>query len=184
MAKIQNEFGVFDTIVYKENNVEHFVLVHGDISKDSQTLLRIHSECLTGDVFQSNRCDCGLQLKLAMHLVSKKGSGVIIYLRQEGRGIGLENKIKAYILQDQGYDTVDANLHLGFPADSRNYEIVIKILNDLKIRKIRLLTNNPEKVSFLENNGFDVERQSLLVLVQDSFSNYMSAKQKKMGHLL
>jgi len=147
--------------------------------------VRVHSECMTGDVFGSQRCDCGPQLHKSMLMVSEAGKGVVLYLRQEGRGIGLANKIKAYQLQDQGMDTVDANLHLGFPMDSRDYGIGAQILRTIGLRKIRLLTNNPSKRVGLKGYGLEiVERVPLIVEANRNNIGYLQVKREKMGHLL
>ena len=184
MQKLTTKYGEFKVFVYPEKNLEHFVLVYGDLDTSQPVLTRIHSECLTGDVFGSLRCDCGPQLEMALELVSEK-SGIIVYLRQEGRGIGLANKIKAYDLQDQGYDTVDANLKLGFEADARNYLVAINILKQLGVSKIDLMTNNPHKLETLVNNGIEVcNRIPLIVPVQESFKAYMETKRFKLGHII
>lgn len=161
----------------------HVALVKGKISK-KPTFVRVHSECLTGDVFGSCRCDCGSQLHKAMELIAKKG-GVLLYLRQEGRGIGLYNKLRAYQLQDKGLDTVEANIKLGFKPDARNYTIAALILKSLGLKKIRLLTNNPKKITGLEKLGFDiVERISIQIPSNKVNKKYLEAKRLKLGHLL
>ena len=178
--------GPFRAIVY-ENDVDsflHVALVKGEITPEKPTLVRVHSECLTGDVFGSMRCDCGDQLHKAMHMVDKEG-GVILYIHQEGRGIGLVNKIKAYALQDQGQDTVEANESLGFPPDMRNYGIGAQILVDLGVRKMRLLTNNPKKMVGLEGYGLSiVEQVPLEVPPNEINQRYLECKATKMGHLI
>ncbi|MFH2219511.1 MAG: bifunctional 3,4-dihydroxy-2-butanone-4-phosphate synthase/GTP cyclohydrolase II [Pseudomonadota bacterium] len=179
--------GVFKAIVY-ENQVDdllHFAMVKGDILQDEPVLVRVHSECLTGDIFGSLRCDCGGQLHKAMELIEKEGSGVILYIRQEGRGIGLVNKLKAYALQDQGLDTVEANERLGFAPDMRNYGIGAQILVDLGVKKMKLITNNPKKIVGLEGYGLSIVEQ-ISTMVQPNKHNrrYLECKQLKMGHLL
>ncbi|QCI16519.1 GTP cyclohydrolase II [Buchnera aphidicola (Aphis craccivora)] len=169
----------------KKNGKNHIALVYGDIKKNIPILSRIHSECLTGDAFFSLRCDCGDQLKMSMNKIAHEGSGILIYHRQEGRNIGLLNKIKAYALQDQGLDTVEANLKLGFSADERDFSLCADIFNILNIKKIRLLTNNPYKVNMLVSAGIDVvERVPLIAQKNDKNYSYLKTKAEKMGHLL
>ncbi|MGD0021745.1 MAG: bifunctional 3,4-dihydroxy-2-butanone-4-phosphate synthase/GTP cyclohydrolase II [Smithellaceae bacterium] len=179
--------GDFNIIVY-ENDVDqmqHIALVKGEINKVDEVLVRVHSECLTGDVFASKRCDCGEQLHCAMKMVEEEGKGVIVYMRQEGRGIGLVNKIKAYALQEEGKDTVEANIALGFKPDLRDYGIGAQILVDLGVHKMRLLTNNPKKIVGLEGYGIEItKRIPLEIHPNDDNIRYMQTKQKKMGHLL
>ena len=177
-------FGDFKVIVYESfvDKYHHLALVKGKPGKNG-SLVRVHSECLTGDVFGSKRCDCGEQLKRAMKIISNNGSGVILYMRQEGRGIGLVNKLKAYQLQDEGLDTVEANEALGFKADLRDYGIGAQILADLGLSKIRLLTNNPKKIVGLEGYGLEViERVPLVVRPSKSNKRYLATKKEKMGH--
>jgi 3,4-dihydroxy 2-butanone 4-phosphate synthase/GTP cyclohydrolase II len=179
--------GDFTCIVY-ENDVDDFLniaLVKGEINPDETVLVRVHSECLTGDVFGSMRCDCGGQLHRAMEMVDQEGKGVILYIRQEGRGIGLVNKIKAYALQDEGMDTVQANTSLGFKPDLRNYGIGAQILVDLGVKKMRLLTNNPKKIVGLEGYGLSVEEQVPLEIPPNAHNQkYLECKKNKMGHTL
>ena len=181
------DFGEFELHLYKStlDNEHHLALVKGKMNNRRRTLVRVHSECLTGDVFGSRRCDCGSQLHQAMKQVSEAGHGVILYMRQEGRGIGLAPKIKAYKLQQNGYDTVEANKKLGFPMDLREYGIGAQILADLNIKKIRLLTNNPKKVVGLEGYGLEiVEQVPILVKPNKHNKNYLRTKRDKLGHLL
>jgi GTP cyclohydrolase II len=185
-SKLPTQWGVFDVHGFEdaESDKEHIAVTMGDISSDKPVLLRIHSECLTGDALFSIRCDCGAQLEEAMRRIADEGRGAILYLRQEGRGIGLLNKIKAYHLQDQGADTVEANEQLGFRADMRNYGICKSILKHLGISKVRLLTNNPRKIEALEALGISVtERISLQTGRNPHNVNYLETKAGKLGHL-
>jgi len=186
-ANLPTRYGEFVAITYKStiDPDEHVALVKGDISGEEPVLVRVHSECLTGDVFSSLRCDCGDQIALAMQAIANEGRGVFLYMRQEGRGIGLHNKIAAYALQDQGLDTVEANESLGFPADLRDYGIGAQVLVDLGLKDIRLLTNNPKKVVGLEGYGLRVvETLPLIVKPNPINIHYLETKQQKMGHLL
>jgi 3,4-dihydroxy 2-butanone 4-phosphate synthase/GTP cyclohydrolase II len=186
-TRLPTDFGEFTAFAYEATVYDrtHLALVMGDVAGDEPVLVRMHSECLTGDVFQSMRCDCGSQLAKAMVIIKEAGRGVIVYLRQEGRGIGLHNKIRAYELQEQGMDTVEANLALGFKADLRDYGIGAQILVDLGIRNLRLLTNNPTKRAGLEGYGLQVvERVALEVPPNAENHKYLSTKRDKLGHLL
>jgi len=186
-ARLPTEFGVWRVIGYKNDvdSHEHIALVFGDVKGDDSVLVRMHSKCLTGDVFHSLRCDCGWQLHTAMKMIADEGRGVIVYLDQEGRGIGLLNKLKAYELQDTGVDTVEANEQLGFKPDLRNYGIGAQILLDLGLRRIRPLTNNPRKLIGLEGYGLVVdERVAIVPQATDENSGYLDAKREKLGHLL
>ncbi|MFA6888415.1 MAG: GTP cyclohydrolase II [Candidatus Woesearchaeota archaeon] len=173
--------GDFSVYPYQDNNNTHLALVKGNAKKN--VLVRIHSECLTGDVFGSKRCDCGEQLTAALDLI-KKEDGVLIYLRQEGRGIGLLNKLKAYQLQENGRDTVSANLELGLPADARKYTIAAKIIKDLGIQSIRLLTNNPQKLKTMEEEGIPTERVPISIKPNNHNKEYLKTKKEKLGHIL
>jgi len=187
-ARIPTKHGDFTAYVFESiiDGTEHMAFVYGDVAGHDDILVRVHSECLTGDVFGSMRCDCGLQLDLAMETIAKEGSGVVVYLRgHEGRGIGLGHKIRAYTLQDQGRDTVEANVELGFPADSREYGIGSQMLVDLGVSTMRIMTNNPSKYGGLEGYGLEiVERVPLHVLPNEENIRYLRTKQEKMGHLL
>jgi len=186
-ARIPTIAGEFELCLYTNNldDKEHLALLMGDVHGLDDVLVRVHSECFTGDVLGSRRCDCGEQLQHAMHLIGKAGQGIIIYLRQEGRGIGLLDKLRAYNLQDQGYDTVEANLALGHKADERDYSMAAGILNYLNIRSVRLLTNNPGKITHLEELGITVtERVPLETTVNDENAHYLFTKAYRMNHIL
>ena len=184
---IPTRLGDFDLIVYETeiDNFHHLALVKGEFAGKENVLVRVHSECLTGDVFGSRRCDCGQQLDMAMQVIAEEGEGVLLYMRQEGRGIGLVNKLRAYALQDAGMDTVEANVHLGFKPDQRDYGIGAQILSDLGLTSIRLLTNNPQKRAGLEGYGLSiVGRVPLIVEPTEHNIQYLEAKAKKLGHIL
>jgi 3,4-dihydroxy 2-butanone 4-phosphate synthase / GTP cyclohydrolase II len=185
-TRIPTDFGEFTIIGYRNDvdRAEHIALVHGDIDGESNILVRMHSKCLTGDVFGSRRCDCGVQLRRAMELIAREGKGAVVYLDQEGRGIGLLNKLRAYALQDSGADTVQANERLGFAPDLRNYGIGAQILRDLGLSSIRVMTNNPRKLVGLEGYGLEiVERVPLLSDPDQENRTYLQVKRDKLGHL-
>ncbi len=188
VTKLPTAYGDEFTAILYANDIDgqnHIALVKGDIKPDDAVMVRVHSECLTGDVFGSLRCDCGEQLHNAMQMISAEGKGIILYMRQEGRGIGLEGKLKAYELQDKGKDTVEANLALGFKADLRDYGVGAQILRDLGVRRLRLLTNNPKKIIGLEGYGLTVvERVSIEMHPHPKNVHYLRIKKSKMGHLL
>jgi 3,4-dihydroxy 2-butanone 4-phosphate synthase/GTP cyclohydrolase II len=186
-ATLPTEFGDFMIHVYDEplSRRTHVALVLGDVGDGESVLVRVHSSCLTGDVFHSARCDCGAQLHRAMERIATEGRGIILYLDQEGRGIGLANKIRAYALQDEGYDTVEANERLGFDADQRDYGLGVQILSDLGVSSMRLLTNNPRKLAGVESYGLSVsELLPLEIPASESTLRYLRTKKEKLGHLL
>ncbi len=186
-AKLPTRYGEFAAIAYKSDidPDEQLALVMGDVSTEDPVLVRIHSECLTGDIFGSLRCDCGEQIDLAMESIAKEGRGVFVYMRQEGRGIGIHNKIRAYALQDNGMDTVEANISLGFTPDLRDYGIGAQILAELGLHRVRLLTNNPKKVIGLEGYGLKVVETVPIITTPNPYNlRYLETKQKKLGHLL
>lgn len=186
-VQLPTEYGTFKAIAYSNilDDKEHIALVKGEIRPENAVMVRVHSECLTGDVFGSHRCDCGPQLHAAMNAIEQEGTGVLLYMRQEGRGIGLLNKLKAYALQEQGLDTVEANEKLGFSADLRDYGIGAQILRDLGVRQMRLLTNNPRKIAGLEGYELNVvERIPLEIGRHEANQKYLLTKKTKLGHLL
>jgi GTP cyclohydrolase II len=186
-AKLPTRFGDFKIAGYRSlnSNEEFVVLFKGEMQKNFPTLVRIHSQCLTGDVFGSIKCDCGLQLKKAMELIEAEGRGAIVYQQQEGRGIGIINKIRAYALQDEGADTVEANEALGFAVDAREYQQCAEILFDLGLCKVRVMSNNPDKIAALEKAGLQVvERVPIEVESEEPAAHYLRTKKEKLGHLL
>ncbi|MCB1034064.1 MAG: GTP cyclohydrolase II, partial [Acidobacteria bacterium] len=185
--RLPTVFGEFRIYAYRSSvtGEEHIALAMGEITEQDEVLVRVHSQCLTGDMFGSERCDCGVQLRRALEMIGEEGKGVLLYLLQEGRGIGLFNKLKAYELQDQGHDTVEANEKLGFRPDQRNYGIGAQILRDLRVKKMRLMTNNPSKYVALSGYGLEiVERVPVEIPPTASSRDYLRAKREKLGHLL
>lgn len=185
-AIIPTRWGNFRMLAFAEDSDEwmpHLALLHEKTDLNRPVLVRIHSECITGDLFGSRRCDCGEQLNAAMELISREG-GVVLYLRQEGRGIGIINKLKAYNLQDLGLNTVDANIHLGLQVDGRDYRIALDILHRLQIRQVRLLTNNPDKIEAFDHSGIElIAREPLVIAPHAENHSYLKTKQEELGHL-
>lgn len=185
-VRLPSDYGDFVAYGFLDKNTgkEHIALVKGDIT-DGPVLTRVHSECLTGDVLGSKRCDCGSQLHTALKRIDERGKGVLLYMRQEGRGIGLFNKLRAYELQEKGYDTVDANIKLGFPDDLRDYDLAAKILKDLGVEAVELMTNNPDKINQLEKYGIRVEKRSPIEIESNEVDKaYLKTKVERMGHEL
>ncbi|MFL2973964.1 MAG: GTP cyclohydrolase II [Marine Group II euryarchaeote MED-G38] len=185
-AMLPTEHGNFRIrVTVDSTGKEHSLLYTGDLNSVEAPLIRIHSECLTGDAFGSMKCDCGPQLQLSMKKIQEEGVGAILYLRQEGRDIGLHSKIQAYALQDEGYDTLDANLALGLPADARDYKIAAEMLKEMKIERVRMMTNNPLKIKGLENNGIEVSKRfSHISGISANNKDYLATKKNRMGHML
>ena len=186
-VKLPTKYGQFELVPFQEkvNGKEHMALIKGDLTSEDTVLTRIHSSCATGDLFGSLKCDCGEQLIEAMKMIEDNGSGIIVYLQQEGRGIGLMNKMKAYKLQEEGMDTIEANLHLGFASDEREYDVAAEILKNLEVNKLNLLTNNPEKIVGLEAYGIEVVKRVPLIIHSNPFNQfYLDTKENLMGHQL
>ena len=185
-AKLPTRFGIFDIYTFQnEEKQDHAVLIRGDVENQEDVPVRLHSECLTGDVFGSLRCDCRDQLLTSLRFLGEQKNGMLIYLRQEGRGIGLLNKIKAYSLEDQGLDTVEANLEQGLPADNRKYDFAVDVIRYFKIGSIQLITNNPEKIKFLEEHGIKISKRIPIIIKPTQFDEfYLETKKDKMGHML
>jgi GTP cyclohydrolase II len=186
-ADVPTEYGLFRIVVYRDTrdpNIEHCAIVKGDVRGATDLLIRVHSECLTGEVLHSLKCDCREQLDQALRFIAAKERGAVLYLRQEGRGIGLGNKIRAYALQQQGVDTVDANLQLGFAADARQYDVATGMLADLGIQSVAVLTNNPAKVDALRADGVSVTRRVPMTIVPNQHNReYLDTKRERMGHI-
>lgn len=186
-VQLPTKYGHFEIVPFqgKDSKLEHIALVKGEFTPEDAVLTRIHSACATGDLFGSLRCDCGEQLEKALMLIEQEGKGLLVYLQQEGRGIGLMNKMKAYKLQEEGYDTVDANVHLGFRPDERNYAIASAILKALHVQKVRLMTNNPDKISGMETAKISVVERVPLEIRQNKYNvDYLTTKQGRMNHML
>ncbi len=186
-VKMPTDYGIFDLIAFRQTNTEetHLALVKGTWDADEPVLVRVHSSCVTGDIFGSSRCDCGSQLHAAMQMVENEGKGVVLYMNQEGRGIGLVNKLRAYKLQEEGMDTVEANLHLGFPMDQRDYGVGAQILRDLGIRKIKLISNNPKKRAGLIGYGLEIVESVPIEIPSNMYNEkYLMTKRDKMGHTI
>ena len=186
-VKLPTKYGHFQLIPFQEKKtgVEHIVLIKGAVETEHAPLVRIHSACATGDLFGSLKCDCGEQLAQSMKMIESKGSGVIVYLQQEGRGIGLMNKMKAYKLQEEGFDTIEANVKLGFAPDERNYNVAVEILKMLSITALKLMTNNPDKIMGLESYGIQVVERVPIIIPSNPFNkHYLDTKEHDMGHLL
>ncbi len=186
-VQLPTKYGRFELVTFQEKSSgeEHMALVKGNFTSDDIVLTRVHSACATGDLFGSLKCDCGEQLIRAMKIIEKNGKGIIVYLQQEGRGIGLMNKMKAYKLQELGMNTIEANLHLGFAPDERDYQIGAEILSALGVKQVQLLTNNPDKISGLEQNGIQVVKRIPLIIPSNPFNtDYLQTKETGMGHLL
>ena len=187
-ADVPTEYGSFRIVVYRDSsdpNVEHCAIVKGDVRDAQDLLIRVHSECFTGEALHSLKCDCREQLDQALHVISEKAQGAVLYLRQEGRGIGLGNKIRAYALQQQGVDTVDANLRLGFAVDARKYHVATAMLRDLGVKSVVVLTNNPDKVEALRADGVAVTgRLAMHVIPNQHNRGYLDTKRKRLGHLI
>ena len=186
-VSLPTEWGIFELRLYSSlvDGLEHMALILGDVAGKRDVMTRMHSECLTGDVFSSRRCDCGPQLRTAMKMIADEGAGVLVYMRQEGRGIGLKNKLHAYKLQDNGCDTVEANERLGFPADLRDYGIGAQILVDIGVRSVKLLTNNPRKIVGLEGHGIEIAKRVPIIIQPDEHNRkYLETKKERLGHML
>ncbi len=185
-AQLPTKHGIFNIKIFRDLNLfDHALIYLGDISDGNPVLTRIHSECLTGDALGSLRCDCGFQLDAALGKIAQTGRGALLYMRQEGRGIGLFNKIRAYRLQDEGLDTVDANLRLGFPSDGRHYDVCAAILDEMKVKEVILMTNNPSKIDELKNCGISVAAREPLEYGRNRYNEgYLNTKEQRMGHLL